>query len=205
MPPYLHYLESILRYLGMVTGLGTLVFIIIKAVIAQSRPAGLQTGKARQVLRTSYFLLASAFFLILAYFLFTPLPIQLSWPWSLVSTLLGALILQAGVGLYLWGFHSLGQSFNVSSGFGVRLQAAHQLVTTGPYAWVRHPMYLAVIHACWGGLLLYRTWTMLLFAVMMIGLVYRARKEDEALSQAFGADWESYRARVPAWLPRIKR
>jgi len=66
-------------------------------------------------------------------------------------------------------------------------------------------MYLAVIMACWGGLLLYRTWTMLVFALMMFGLAYRARKEDEALLLAFGPEWESYRQRVPSWLPRLTR
>ena len=66
-------------------------------------------------------------------------------------------------------------------------------------------MYLAVITAGIGGLLLYRTWAMLLFAVAMFGLIVRARREEEALSAEFGAIWEAYGRRVPAWLPHRLR
>ncbi len=95
--------------------------------------------------------------------------------------------------------------FGPSTGFGVRLQAGHRLITSGPYALVRHPMYLAVITAGIGGLLLYRTWAMLAFAVAMFGLSARAHREEEALAAEFGAAWEAYCRRVPAWLPRIFR
>lgn len=95
--------------------------------------------------------------------------------------------------------------FGPSTGFGVRLQAGHRLITSGPYALVRHPMYLAVITAGIGGLLLYRTWAMLAFAVAMFGLTVRAHREEEALAAEFGAAWEAYCRRVPAWLPRIFR
>jgi protein-S-isoprenylcysteine O-methyltransferase Ste14 len=91
-----------------------------------------------------------------------------------------------GLGLYLWGLNTLGENFNVSSGFGIRLQQAHRLVTKGPFAYVRHPMYLGVMLAAWGGSFLYRTWTMLIFAVMMFGLIVRARREEEVL-QVFGS------------------
>ncbi len=62
-------------------------------------------------------------------------------------------------------------------------------------------MYLAVITAGIGGLLLYRTWAMLLFAIVMFGLTVRARREEGALAAEFGAAWAAYCRRVPAWLP----
>jgi protein-S-isoprenylcysteine O-methyltransferase Ste14 len=66
-------------------------------------------------------------------------------------------------------------------------------------------MYLAVILAGWGGLLLYRTWTMLLFAVIMLGLVYRARKEEQALAETFGVEWKVYTHHVPGWIPHFEQ
>jgi protein-S-isoprenylcysteine O-methyltransferase Ste14 len=118
----------------------------------------------------------------------------------MVFELVGGVIFFASLILYVWGLRTLGSNFNASSGFGVRLHQEHQLITQGPYAYIRHPMYLAVILACWGGLLHYHTWTMLLFAVMMLGLLYRARKEEEALAQAFGPEWEVYKRHVPGWI-----
>jgi protein-S-isoprenylcysteine O-methyltransferase Ste14 len=95
--------------------------------------------------------------------------------------------------------------FGPSSGFGVRLHATHQLVTTGAYAHVRHPMYLAVIATAMGSLLLYRTWATLGFAIIMFGLAVRARREESVLAQEFGPEWEAYASQVPRWLPRLRR
>jgi protein-S-isoprenylcysteine O-methyltransferase Ste14 len=46
---------------------------------------------------------------------------------------------------------------------------------------------------------------MLFFAVIMLGLLYRGRKEEEALAQVFGEDWEAYKQRVPGWIPHFER
>ena len=172
-------------------------------LMAQKRPTGQETGSARKVLRTPYLVIATASFLVLAYVLWVPLPLHLPDPWQLALSAVGGITLLPSLALYVWGLHSLGMSFNASSGFGVRLNQAHQLVTNGPYAFMRHPMYLAVILACWGGLLLYRTWTMLVFAVMMFGLIFRGRNEEEARAQAFGAEWQTYQRSIPGWLPHI--
>jgi protein-S-isoprenylcysteine O-methyltransferase Ste14 len=91
--------------------------------------------------------------------------------------------------------------FGPASGFGVRLQAGHRLVTGGPFAFVRHPMYLGVIAAGAGMFLLFRTWAALFFALLMLGLVVRARREEKLLAQEFGAEWRAYAIRVPAWIP----
>jgi protein-S-isoprenylcysteine O-methyltransferase Ste14 len=58
--------------------------------------------------------------------------------------------------------------------------------------------------AAWGSLLLFRTWAVLGFAIMMFGLVFRARREERVLADEFGDAWRAYAARVPAWLPRRK-
>jgi protein-S-isoprenylcysteine O-methyltransferase Ste14 len=95
--------------------------------------------------------------------------------------------------------------FGVASGFGVRLYAGHRLITTGPYALVRHPMYLAVVLAGLGALLIYRTWSMLFFSFNMFGLVVRARREERALMAEFGEEWAEYARRTPAFVPRLGR
>jgi protein-S-isoprenylcysteine O-methyltransferase Ste14 len=198
-------IESVLRWLGAIAGLGTLAYAIYNMLRAQSRPTGQQTGAAQKVLRSRYLTIATLLFVLLAYILWKPLPFQLPWLVRLILSLLGEGIFFLSLGLYLWGLLTLGVNFNASSGFGVRLHQAHQLKTRGPYIYIRHPMYVGVILAFWGGLLLNRTWTMLVFAVIMLGLIYRAHKEEEALTQAFGEEWEAYKRRVPGWIPRLDR
>lgn len=100
---------------------------------------------------------------------------------------------------------TLGEMFDASSGFRVRLRAGHRLITGGPYAFARHPMYQAVIIVGFGALLIYRTWAVAFFATNMFGLVIRARREEQPLAAEFPEEWEAYCYRVPAWLPPIRR
>ncbi len=197
-------IESGLHWLGAVTGLGTLAYAILNMLLAQRHPASLQTGMAHKLLRAPYLIIATLLFIGLGYVIWIPLPLHFPQLIEQFLSILGMIIMLPSLGLYIWGLRTLGQNFNASSGFGVRLRDTHQLITTGPFAYLRHPMYLAVIVVSWGGLLLYRTWTMLMMAVIMFGLLYRGHKEEEALAQAFGRDWVEYKRAVPGWLPRLK-
>jgi protein-S-isoprenylcysteine O-methyltransferase Ste14 len=95
--------------------------------------------------------------------------------------------------------------FNVSSGFGVQLYADQRLITRGPFAIVRHPMYLGVLIAALGAILIYRTWTPVFAALNFLGLIYRARREEQILAAEFGEQWAAYCRNVPAWIPRFRR
>ncbi|MDA8202271.1 MAG: isoprenylcysteine carboxylmethyltransferase family protein [Chloroflexi bacterium] len=114
----------------------------------------------------------------------------------------GATALLAGLGLYLAGMSALGPAYDVSSTFGARLHQGQRLVTSGPFAVVRHPMYAGLAVAAVGGLLLYRTWATLAFVVSLRVVAVRARREEATLADEFGAEWKAYRERVPRWLPR---
>lgn len=197
-------LELWLRRLGGVAGLATLALAIRHMLASVRRPAGRESGPGARFLRAPILGLATLLFATVTVRLWRPLPLALPARVRADCLALGALLYFPGLGLYLWGLRTLGAMFAPSTGFGVRLQVGHRLVTTGPYALVRHPMYLAVITTGAGGLLLYRTWSMLLFAVAMFGLIVRARREEGALSVELGAAWEAYRGRVPAWLPQAR-
>jgi protein-S-isoprenylcysteine O-methyltransferase Ste14 len=203
MPAWIETLEVILQWLGAAAGLGTLSIALYNMLLAQTRPTGYTAGSAKQVLRIPYLITFTVLFIAFEYFLWQPLPIQMPWQVRLVSLLMSVAIYFASLALYLWGLRTLGLNFNASSGFGVRLHIDHQLVTQGPYIYIRHPMYLAIILVGWSGLLLYLTWAMLVFAVIMLGLIYRAYREEQALSQMFGKEWEDYKKRVPGWIPRL--
>lgn len=195
-------LELWARRIGGVAGLATLAFAVWHMLHSVGRPAGRETGPGARFLRAPILALATLLFAAAMAWLWRPLPLALSTVVRWACLVLGALLYFPSLGLYLWGLRTLGTMFGPSTGFGVRLQAGHRLITAGPYALVRHPMYLAVMTVGISGLLLYRTWAMLAFAVAMLGLTVRARREEEALAAEFGAAWEAYRRRVPAWLPQ---
>ena len=197
----LERLESILRLLGGIAGITTLAIAIGASVIALRRLPAREEPAGRLLLRPLVILGMSAFFIAIAILGWRPLPIQLTPPLRAAASLFGAILLLCGIALYIWGLHSLRSMFAPSSGFAVRIQAAHKLITSGPYAHLRHPMYLGVILATLGTLFLYWTWTGLFFAIAMFGLIVRARREERLLADEFGAEWEAYAARVPMWLP----
>jgi protein-S-isoprenylcysteine O-methyltransferase Ste14 len=202
-PTWYESFELALKLLGGIAGLGTLGYAIYNMLLAQNRPTGTTTGMATKVLRTPILVIASILFVITGYIFWKPIPLQIPWLLQFALLLLGAVLFFPNLGLYIWGLRSLGENFNASSGFGVRLHDSHQLVTSGPYAHIRHPMYLAVILAGWGGLMIYLTWTMLGFSVMMLGVIIRAHREDQALAQEFGDAWYAYKNQVPRWFPKL--
>jgi protein-S-isoprenylcysteine O-methyltransferase Ste14 len=130
--------------------------------------------------------------------------LSLSRPARILTLFLGSLLYFPGLALVLWGRLTLAQMYNVSSSFGAQLYADQQLVTHGPFAYVRHPMYLGILLVGWGGLLLYRTWTFAFVLLHFPALWIRARREEQVLAAEFGEQWAAYIQRVPAWLPRLR-
>ncbi len=109
-----------------------------------------------------------------------------------------------GLASYLWGAKTLGAMYKPSSAFGVQLNVEHKLITYGPFALVRHPLYLGLQVVAIGGLLVYRNWTFVSIAGNFLALFIRARREEQALAAEFGKEWEMYASQVPAWIPRFR-
>ena len=92
--------------------------------------------------------------------------------------------------------------FGISSGFVATLYQDHLFIRSGPYHYVRHPMYLAVILAAFGALLIFRTWAMVLFSVLSLGVILRAQREERLLGEEFREEWDTYCQDVNGWIPR---
>lgn len=199
--------DSIEAWIRRAAGLGFVAFlaVVIQGLVAASRrPKGRVTGSAPQgvrALRASYAPM-SAIALFTLGKAWRPLPLRLSPTARLVSTLVGALLFFPGLALFLWGRREMAEMYDVSSSLGAELYADHRLITSGPFAIVRHPLYLAGQLAEMGALLIFRNWTMAIVALNAPALILRARREEEALAAEFGQQWEEYRQRVPMLLPR---
>ena len=188
---------------GVAAGL-TLSIALWSVFDALRRTPGRESGKPARILNTPVLLLLTLLYISVGVLLWQPLPVILPSIFHTLALPLGSLLFFPGLTLYLWGRFALGGMFGASSGFGVRLFYGHRLVTGGPYAYVRHPMYLGLILAGLGASLLYRTWTAVFFLLTMLGLVFRARREEAALSAEFGSAWQAYRRHTPAWIPYVK-
>lgn len=201
-------LDVIERWVGWAGAVALVLFLgtaLVGIARGLRRLRGRATGLAHRVLRLPAYLLISIGFFGACTLLWRPLSLPLSVPLRAVTLVLGALLYFPGLAFCLWARLTLGRMYNVSSSMGAQLYADHQLITHGPFAIVRHPMYLGIILAAAGGLLIYRTWTFLFVVVSFLGLTLRARQEEGALAAEFGEEWQAYCRRVPAWIPRILR
>ncbi|MEO3752157.1 isoprenylcysteine carboxylmethyltransferase family protein [Streptomyces sp. B6B3] len=127
------------------------------------------------------------------------------YPWDHVGVLL---FRAAGLGLLLAAVPALVAAFArfVREGRGTPAPVAPttHLVVGGPYRRIRNPMYAQVVAVIAGqGLLLVRPEPLLYgIAVWLVCAAFVRWYEEPALHRAFGADYDAYRAVVPAWLPR---
>ncbi len=199
-------IERGVRRIGGVAMLVTLITVFVGLGRGLRRPRGRTTGRAARILRLSTYILISIPYFGACFFMWRPLRVTLSLPVRLLALILGALLYFPSMALVLWGRLTLGEMYNVSSGFGVQLYADHRLITRGPYGYVRHPMYLGLLLASLGGLLLYRTWTLVfLLSNALAVIAFRGRREEQALAAEFGEQWQEYCRRVPFLIPCVQR
>jgi protein-S-isoprenylcysteine O-methyltransferase Ste14 len=90
--------------------------------------------------------------------------------------------------------------------FEAALSEDHKLITTGPYRWLRNPIYASML-----GMLLAtgfaKSWWPLLVAgvvFFVIGTEIRVRAEEKLLAARFGEEFERYKATTPAYLPFLR-
>lgn len=100
------------------------------------------------------------------------------------------------------GFLLLSTSWSVL----YKAQRRGTLATTGPYAYVRHPQYMAFVAIMSGFLLQWPTLvTLVMFPILAIIYVRLARREEREVRAEFGEAWDSYAAATPGFLPRLRR
>lgn len=103
--------------------------------------------------------------------------------------------------LIFGGFILLGSAWRVL----YAAQVNRTLATTGPYAHVRHPQYLAFVLIMFGFLLQWPTLiTLAMFPILVFMYVRLARKEEQEALAEFGEEYRRYMARTPEFIPRIR-
>lgn len=112
----------------------------------------------------------------------------------------GALLALTGALLSAWSKRSLGRLFSVHLG----VQAEHRLITRGPYAIVRHPMYLGIIDYIFGSALVFNDAGLLVLTLaFIVFFLVQLRHEEAIFARHFGAEYRRYQEQVPALFPPL--
>ncbi len=124
-----------------------------------------------------------------------------SWACPMWLRWVGAAVLPGGVALLAWAHHHLGGSFHSL----IVTKEDHVLVETGPYRYIRHPIYLAYLLNYIGGGLLAGNWVLTVVPIVAYAVlvVLRLGQEERVMISKFGDAYEAYMARTGRLVPRI--
>jgi protein-S-isoprenylcysteine O-methyltransferase Ste14 len=100
------------------------------------------------------------------------------------------------------GSRALGRQWRLDAG----LNRDHELVRSGPYRIVRHPIYTSMLCLLVGTGLIITPWPMLVLCILLfvLGTEIRIRIEDRLLAASFGDQFETYRNTTSAYIPFVR-
>src|SRR5712692_728430 len=124
-------------------------------------------------------------------------------PWSRAAAVAGLILTAGGAFLSTWSKVRLGVWFSTTLG----VKRDHQLIDTGPYALVRHPIYTSLDLVLLGGTLVYNRGPalLLLFLPFCAFFYWQSVVEQRLLLNPFGDAYRRYRDRTGRLLPQILR
>jgi protein-S-isoprenylcysteine O-methyltransferase Ste14 len=106
-------------------------------------------------------------------------------------------------GLLSWtGSRALGRQWRIDAG----LSSDHELITAGPYRFVRHPIYTSMLCVLLATGFVVTPLPLFVLAIVVcpIGTEIRVRIEDRLLASQFGDRFQEYQRAVPAYIPFVK-
>jgi len=112
----------------------------------------------------------------------------------------GAAVTAGGLLFAVWARRHLGKNWSQA----VMLKEGHELITSGPYALVRHPIYTGLLLAFVGCAVARGEWRGLLaVALVFVALWRKLRLEEKWMRAQFGESYEAYSRRVAALVPHV--
>lgn len=114
--------------------------------------------------------------------------------------LAGVALTYAGAATAIWARFTLADNWSAR----ISLKVGHQLIRTGPYAYVRHPIYTGILMAVTGTALLVGEWRGLLaIALVTVAFAMKAKREEAYMTAEFGDTYAHYRASTGFLLPKM--
>src|SRR5579872_7083993 len=131
-----------------------------------------------------------------------PLPwlyLQL-WPVGFWPFWLGVAVTLAGILFAVWAREHLGRNWSRS----VTIKQDHELITTGPYAVVRHPIYTGILTGFLGmAIAISQVRGFIVFVLIFLALWIKFRMEEQWMRSEFGEAYTAYAHRTAALVPYL--
>ena len=117
---------------------------------------------------------------------------------NLPLQIVGVILQCAALSIAIWGALSLGEFAG-----DLRLKKGHKVVKTGAYHYIRHLLYAGLILWCVGSLLFFKSFLFLILVALVPATYLEAKAEERALIEAFGEEYDGYRAATGMFFPEV--
>ncbi len=112
---------------------------------------------------------------------------------------LGAVLCVAGIAFAIWARWHLGRNWSATPS----IKEGHELVASGPYRFVRHPIYTGIILALLGSALTNSVIWVAFFIIFTINFIARIPIEERYMLQLFPGEYPEYKKRTKALIPFV--
>jgi protein-S-isoprenylcysteine O-methyltransferase Ste14 len=120
-------------------------------------------------------------------------------PSTPIIALIGVILCATGIAFAIWARWHLGRNWSAIPS----LKEGHELVTSGPYAYVRHPIYTGILTALLGSALTLGGAALIAFVACCGVFIWRVKVEEQLMLHQFPNDYPAYRARTKALIPFV--
>jgi protein-S-isoprenylcysteine O-methyltransferase Ste14 len=157
-------------------------------------------AKANFILRR--FIIVPALSASFFFFFFLPTRMRMFLiPLPLWGIFIGAILGLCGTALLIWVHVLLGKQWSAK----ILLRNDHQLIQSGPYSRIRHPMYAALFTVYLSvGIVSSNYAILILMTMAIVSIAVRIPKEEEVLITRFGEEYQRYMKRTGRLLPRFR-
>jgi len=122
-------------------------------------------------------------------------------PHTMAGAILGVVLVWSGVALAIWARYHLAEYWSAR----VTIKEDHQLIRTGPYTYLRHPIYSGLVLATIGSAVVIDEWRCILgTCLVLVGYCFKAKKEEAMPSQQFGEAFREHQKDTGFLIPRFR-
>ncbi len=116
-----------------------------------------------------------------------------------VSSSIGVFLCAAGIAFAIWARRHLGRNW----GMPMAIKEEAEFVTSGPYAYVRHPIYAGMLIAMLGSVLVEGVMWLVPLVVFGVYFIYSAQSEERHMAQQFPEQYPAYAKHTKMFIPFI--
>jgi protein-S-isoprenylcysteine O-methyltransferase Ste14 len=112
---------------------------------------------------------------------------------------IGVIVCIAGLSFAIWARVHLGKNW----GMPMSVKEKPELITSGPYRYIRHPIYTGMLCGAFGSALVYGLPWLIIFAVVCLYFIYAAKKEEKLMTEQFPVEYPLYKSKTKMLIPFV--